>query len=162
MVKQHCGGKPPKGSNDITGTSESEAPLSGAYPNSSFPVSAAAVLEGISQKEVYQRLIDTYRFRVEDEYVFGGNLRGLYNQQDPRPDFHRFLLKVEKKGILPAEWDMEKRKECEQLAGSRSNDDGLHFAIEKHDVQETYRDLFMPMKLRMLAETVYGKAAGMF
>ena len=34
------------------------------------------------------------------------------------------------------------------------------FAVEKQDIKDTYGDPMMPMKLRMLAEGIYGRALG--
>ena len=45
---------------------------------------------------------------------------------------------------------------CEQRAMRRDHWASLHYVIKKHDIQRHYMDDSMPMKLRILAETVYG------
>jgi mitochondrial splicing suppressor protein 51 len=121
-----------------------------------------------SQEDVMDRLIDAYRMRAEDEYNFRGEARGLYANRDPLADFRDFLDKAEAQmgkeglddnerlGILPSWWSKEKRTECEQRGMRQANWSCLLDAIEKPDIQKHYNDELMPMKLRMLAETVYG------
>lgn len=60
-------------------------------------------------------------------------------------------------GLLPPWWTKEKRSACEKLAVDKSQWSDLNCAVEKSDMVEHYGDGFMPMKLRMLAERVYGK-----
>ena len=114
------------------------------------------------------QLIDAYRMRVEDDHKFRGDNRGLYIGGDPLEDFREFLDKAEaqmgkeqqgevkRSGILPSWWSQEKRTACEQRAMRRDLWSSLHYVVEKQDIQEHYMDSLMPMKLRMLAETVYG------
>jgi splicing suppressor protein 51 len=116
-------------------------------------------LESIrSEEEAMDQLIDAYRLRVEDDYAFAGNNHGLYAMEDPYPDFKSFLdLAESKTGILPKWWNEEKRKICERRALNRDGWSCIAFAVEKPDIQEHYDDSMMPMKLRMLAEMVYGR-----
>ncbi|KAG9240118.1 hypothetical protein BJ878DRAFT_484137 [Calycina marina] len=92
------------------------------------------VFKGPSEKEVFEQLIDCYRMRVEDEYVFCGDAGGIYSGEDPTDEFMEFLDQAEsRKGLLPQWW------------------------IEKSDIQEHYSNLLMPMSLRVLGEKIYGK-----
>lgn len=67
------------------------------------------------------------------------------------------LLPLKPPGLLPPWWTKEKRSACEKLAVDKSQWSDLNCAVEKSDMVEHYGDGFMPMKLRMLAERVYGK-----
>lgn len=119
-------------------------------------------LHHFSEKDAYTQLIDCYRMRVEDDYKFAGDTRGLYNEEDPLPDFKHFLDLAEKrKGILPSWWNQEKRNACERLAVDVTQWADINAAVEKHDVIEHYNDSVMPMKLRLLAEKIYGKKIDM-
>lgn len=119
-------------------------------------------LHGLSEKNAYAQLIECYRMRVEDDYKFAGDNRGLYGGEDPRPDFRRFLTLAEnRKGLLPKWWSVEKRRGCERVAVDASQWSDINCAVEKHDITEHYGDGMMPMKLRLLAEKVYGKKIDM-
>ena len=96
--------------------------------------------------------------RVEDDYTFAGDTRGLYNEDDPLPDFQEFLDMAEmKNGILPSWWSDGKRRECEERAVDARQWSDLNCAVEKRDIIKHYGDGSMPMKLRLLAEKIYGK-----
>ncbi|KAF8245033.1 hypothetical protein K440DRAFT_604316 [Wilcoxina mikolae CBS 423.85] len=114
-------------------------------------------LHALPENEVYKRLIDSYRLRVEDEYVFRGNLTGVYGGQDPVAGFQEFLDLAEKRGgLLPPWWSKAKRSECVKLGSGGAEWSDLKCAVEKHDVQEHYKDSMMPLKLRVMAEKIYG------
>ena len=122
----------------------------------------AAYLNSLSESDAMLRIIDSYRLRVEDEYTFEGEAGGLYGGDDPVPDFKDFLIKAEKKGgILPSWWSLEKRQECIRLGRRRNHFNSLYFAVEKSDIIEHYKDNWMPMKLRMIAQMVTGSKIGM-
>ena len=115
-------------------------------------------LHQFSEKDAFRQLIDCYRMRVEDDYTFSGDTRGLYNEDDPLADFQEFLdLAETRSGILPSWWSDGKRRECEENATDREEWSDLNAAVEKHDIIEHYGDATMPMKLRLLAEKIYGK-----
>lgn len=65
-----------------------------------------------------------------------------------------------KQSILPRWWNAEKRAYCEQRAMNESANQNtwstLFHPAGKDDIVKRYQDQFMPMKLRMLAERVYG------
>ncbi|KAK2462495.1 hypothetical protein APHAL10511_005465 [Amanita phalloides] len=110
-----------------------------------------------TENEAMDQLIDAYRLRVEDDYAWRGENRGLYAQEDPLPDFRHFLdLTEQRPGVLPKWWNKEKRKVCERRATNEDNWCCIAYAVEKPDIQEHYKNNMMPMTLRMLAEQVYG------
>ena len=118
----------------------------------------SSYLDCFSEEDAMDRLIDAYRLRVEDEYVYLGENRGLYALDDPFPDFCDFLnLAESKKGVLPKWWNRSKRMICHTRALNEDNWCYIRFAVEKSDVQEHYKDSMIPMMLRMLAEQVYGR-----
>ena len=114
-------------------------------------------LSSLPEKESFAAIIDAYRLRIEDEYVFQGDAGGLYAEEDPLPDFKRFLNLAEKrKNILPTWWDKQKRRLCERQAVDRNQWSCIRSTVEKSDITEHYNNPYMPMKLRMLAERVKG------
>lgn len=115
-------------------------------------------LSSFSETDAFNQLIDSYRLRVEDDYHFRGELSGLYNEENPLPHFRRYLNLAEAQpGLLPKWWSKEKRAACERLAVDSGQWSDLNSAVEKHDIQEHYKDNVMPMKMRILAEKIYGR-----
>lgn len=115
-------------------------------------------LSSFSEEDAYDQIIDSYRMRVEDDYCFRGELTGLYNQENPLPHFGQYLdLAESRPDVLPRWWSKEKRAACERVAVDASRWSDLNCAVEKPDIQEHYKDNMMPMKLRILAEKIYGK-----
>ncbi|KAL9013258.1 MAG: hypothetical protein Q9173_002043 [Seirophora scorigena] len=116
-------------------------------------------LDTLTTTECYIRLIDSYRMRVEDDFTFAGDSHGLYASEDRRPDFAYFLDLAEKrKGLLPKWWGKETRGACEAMASDSSKDKcaDLSCVVGKSYVQGHYSDNAKAMKLRLLAEKVYG------
>ncbi|KAI1348984.1 putative MYND domain protein [Xylaria sp. FL0043] len=106
-------------------------------------------------------LIDAYRMRLEDEYVFEGNtaVDSIYGgAKSSITGFRKFLrLAASRPGLLPPWWNASKQKACEELGMSSSQWHDLRCAVEKSDVVEHYGDPRFPMQLRMLAEMVIGR-----
>ena len=125
---------------------------------SSNPFSGDALeLETLPEKEAFNRIIDCYRMRVEDEYKFRGDTRGLYNEENPLKDFKSFLRKAEKRGnCLPSWWSAQKSRACQQQGMSGHGWSDLNCAVEKSDIQEHYGNPMMPLMLRVLAEKITG------
>jgi mitochondrial splicing suppressor protein 51 len=112
------------------------------------------------EADVYKLLIDTFRLRQEDEYMFKGDVEiGSVYDGGPssEPGFVRLLKKIEDKKVelLPAWWDAAKKAECLAF-GRRDGWSSLAKMVEKSDVVEHYADPLMPMQLRMFGEQVYG------
>ncbi|KAL9628591.1 MAG: hypothetical protein Q9164_007211 [Protoblastenia rupestris] len=114
-------------------------------------------LHQFTEKDAFCQLIDCYRMRVEDDYVHAHENRGIYANEDPVPDFKHFLNEAERRnGLLPAWWTPKKRTECERLAIDETQWCDIKCAVEKKDIMEHYNDNQAPMKLRLLAEKIYG------
>jgi hypothetical protein len=112
------------------------------------------------ESKTYEMLIDTFRLRCDDDYAYGGHNHGIYGNDPPLPVFHDFLTRAKAAGILPQWWNEEKEKECERVA-MEDEHFNINFAVEKSDIQEHNKDPMMPMRLRMVAEDVYGGGYGM-
>ncbi|KAL7946592.1 hypothetical protein V8C42DRAFT_321153 [Trichoderma barbatum] len=112
------------------------------------------------EADVYKLLVDAYRLRVEDTYVFKGELMEDSIHAGRKSGIHGFrkFLKCAATvpGLLPPWWNKEKRKACEKLGMDESQWANLRFATQKSDIMEHYGDRLFPMQLRMLAEAVYG------
>lgn len=126
--------------------------------NHMFGLSKDDFLHNLLEREVFILLIDSFRLRVEDEYVFGGNTTSIYNGDKPLPLFKKFLSLAEsRQEILPPWWSPAKRRECEILAMQAGQWSNINCAVEKSDVQDHYNDNMMPLKLRILGEKIYDK-----
>ena len=87
-----------------------------------MPLNVGNPFDGASERKAFEIVIDSYRLRVEDEYTMCGDARGRYGEMNPRPDFHRYLRRAEKKGgVLPSWWSPEKHAACMRLACARNS-----------------------------------------
>ncbi|RMZ83665.1 hypothetical protein DV738_g1070, partial [Chaetothyriales sp. CBS 135597] len=111
-----------------------------------------------TERKTYEIMIDCFRMRCEDDYIWGGHNHGIYGNDPPLPAFRDFLARAKAAGMLPQWWNEEKQRECEQVA-MEDNQFNINSAVEKSDIQEYYGANMMPMKLRMVAENVYGGGA---
>lgn len=78
-------------------------------------------------------------------------------------EFRKFLqLAEERDGLLPPWWCDARRRECEESAREGENiapgseDYDSFECVYDRGIIEAYEDWNMPMKLRLLAERVYG------
>ncbi|KAH6711912.1 putative MYND domain protein [Leptodontidium sp. MPI-SDFR-AT-0119] len=117
------------------------------------------------EEDVYKLLIDTYRFRMEDNFNLEGdrNKESLYGgAADGRIGFVRFLgLAESRTGLLPSWWSTDKGKECIALGlGSDNGWSSLAHKVAKRGLIEHYGNPLMPMQLRLFGEQVYGRGPG--
>ncbi|KAL6868777.1 hypothetical protein ACO1O0_000095 [Amphichorda felina] len=116
------------------------------------------------ETDVYRLLIDTYRLRLEDNYIFEGVVEedSIYGEaSNELAGFQRFLdLVATRAGLLPPWWSASKRKECESFGMDGLQWQDLRRQIEKGDIVEHYGDGKLPMQLRMFGEAVYGRGPG--
>lgn len=111
------------------------------------------------EEETFRILVDVLRMRQEDTYTFEGDTMPgtIYNGEYSSEMAFRDMLRRAKqvRGLLPPWWSSEKEEEC-----IRNNEVALQSAREKSDIQESWQDNMMPMKLRMVGETIYGNTPG--
>ena len=105
--------------------------------------------------EAYALLIDVYRMRVEDEYMYSGEAGGLYMGEGvggALEDFERFLDTATEKRALPPWWDHEIDDEAITAAALDTTSwPSIAHAMEKSDVNEHYGNSFAAMTLRVRA-----------
>ncbi|KAF8338137.1 uncharacterized protein EI90DRAFT_3041784 [Cantharellus anzutake] len=119
----------------------------------------------------YGRLIDAYRMRVEDEYTFRGDMDGtgfLYGGtvSNPIRHFREFVTKAQRRnrqlmsagkpGALPGWWNSAVDKKAIEKMAQEDDWFNIKYAVEKSDIQEHYGNSLMPMKLRILGESICG------
>jgi mitochondrial splicing suppressor protein 51 len=116
-----------------------------------------------TEEEVYNLPIDTYRFRMEEEYVMTGDcdLESIYGGAPTgQQGFRRFLNRFKQNPeLLPPWWSAEHVRRCRKVGSKEDGWSALDCASEKSDVVEHYKDPTMPMQLRAFAEQVYGSSA---
>ena len=115
------------------------------------------------EEKTFQLLIDTQHMRQQDELNFDGvRMPGSIhdNEASSEKAFREFILKAQAVlGYLPVWWKETSADACVEYARN-STAFSLAVAQEKKDVQKTWDDDRMPMKLRMAAERVYGSTPG--
>ena len=131
------------------------------YMTASLDKVKGALFSGVPKVEIYHRIINIYRFRVEDSYIYGGNEIGWtldYNGMPPKVESKSFLYKARKAGILPDWFDNEARAECRKLAFDVNGDVYIGHAIEIEDIEAGYgkEDQSMVWLMRSAAENIYG------
>ena len=123
-------------------------------------LSEGKYLHNMSEKDVYRALIDSYRLRVEDEYMFSGVKKEfslLVNNPQPLRGFQQYLDRVKAKArLLPSWWSADKRRACESLAQDRNQWSCIFVSAAKSDIIDHYGNSMKPMQLRMFAEEVEG------
>ena len=90
---------------------------------------------GLDPKKQREWLLDCYRMRLDDDYAWGGDVRGgsLYDQSSPDEivqDFLVFCRLALEQGVIPEGWNWSKF-----LATAV---DLLPYAFEKSDAKEKY------------------------
>ncbi|GAA6005149.1 hypothetical protein JCM10207_008523 [Rhodosporidiobolus poonsookiae] len=113
--------------------------------------------KGISKDAAHERLIDCFRLFCDDAYAWNGLHFGLYNDEDPYPEFVKFIEKA--KPHLPSWWTEEDTKTT--LAMCRSHEwANIDCAVEKADINEHYGSGTAAMSLRMWTEKLAGSGLG--
>jgi splicing suppressor protein 51 len=126
-------------------------------------ISKNTFLHNRSHEQTFQLLIDMMRMRQADEFKFDGKamIGTIYNQEpSSEKAFGELIRKAEAvTGLLPPWWDVKSLGQCLEYS-CKASGFSLRHAQEKHDIQKTWGDDRMPMKLRMVAERVYGYSPG--
>lgn len=115
------------------------------------------------ENDVYKLLIDTYRFRMHDDFTIEG-VRGkgsIYaGEADGRAGFDVFLSLASVNTLLPSWWSEEKADKCVALGLDNDSWSSLARKVEKRQLIEYYGNGEMPMQLRLFGEQVYGRGPG--
>ena len=112
-------------------------------------------LERLPDDQAFDRIIDCYRMRAQDESVFRQTGRGVYIGDCPLRDFRQFLRKAEKRGdCLPSWWSKQKSRACERHGMNPNIFSYLGNCIEMDDVMLHYDDAYMPLMMRVLAQKI--------
>ncbi|GAA6029794.1 hypothetical protein JCM8097_001053 [Rhodosporidiobolus ruineniae] len=130
----------------------------GVNPSSAmdFMKQFSAFPEGSSKEEMRDRLIDAFRLWCDDMYAWNSETVGLYNQEDPYPEFVDFLNKA--KPHLPASWTQADTDAV--LKTCQAEDSPLQYAMEKADFNEKWGSSTAAMATRMWTEKVTGVKIG--
>ena len=114
--------------------------------------------QGLSRRRLFDRLIESFQLRVEDEYCYQGNLIGAYAAgaggcpEDTEEEFRDYVHGLKAKGMLPAAWDAGLERQLWAEASTR-----VHYALEKSDIVKKYGySSSEHMVLRSMAEAVFG------
>ncbi|KAG9396584.1 hypothetical protein J8273_1593 [Carpediemonas membranifera] len=107
--------------------------------------------KGLTPAQVHMKLIMAFVMRVEDSYVWRGELIGTYGQhagdygpEETKEQFIDFVESGAAQGLLPPDFDMEKLLADPEISR-------IEFAYEKSDVVSEFGPL-EPMALRLIAE----------
>ena len=162
--KQNCAVAKSKGDGPTPGTSSGKsAPTTRQDAKPFMAISQNVFLHDRSEEETFKLLIDLLRMRQEDAYKLGGeNMVGTIYKREPSSEkaFRSFIGKAKAVSrLLPPWWNDNSLEQCLEYS-RKSSDFSLRHAEEKHDIQKTWGDDKMPMKLRMVAERVYGNTPG--
>ena len=111
------------------------------------------------RKRVYERLYMSFQFRVEDEYLYGGNLVGTYNERGggsppgyTSKEFQAYYALFQTKNLLPPDWSAADERKLFKTA-----EKNIHFALDKSDISEQFGYSNMEHNvLRSMAEEVLG------
>ena len=77
-----------------------------------------------------------------------------------RPGFRKFMERASTvRSLLPPGWNVDKQKECEAF-GMGDTFSSLKKKATKEGIINHYGVQQMPMQLRMLGETIYGRGPG--
>lgn len=158
---------------DAATYSRSRNPNSICYNAAPFTaLNSGTWLHNRPKEDVYRLLVDTYRMRIEDKYVFEGDVDedSVYGGADLETALGHFKSYVSNAMKLDAEreqklfpdwWTEESVTECLEF-GRNDPFSNIGIAIRKSDIQEFYSQLDFPMQLRIFSEKLDGcLAAGM-
>ncbi|GJN88684.1 hypothetical protein Rhopal_001650-T1 [Rhodotorula paludigena] len=108
--------------------------------------------DDVPKQEVYERLIDAFRLWCDDLQIWRGESIGLYAEEDPYPEFVKFVNKAAPN--LPSWWNASHKAAVLSLCRTHSWAN-IAYAVEKSDINEHYGAGFA-MWLRMWTAEVTG------
>lgn len=124
------------------------------------------------KEDVFQLLSDTFRMRREDKYKFEQFVQegSVYAGASPAKELNNFraflqhatnldFQRPNNKRLFPDWWSSEEIERCIMMATTNA-DAMVGYAVEKHDIQDFYKQNDMPMQLRMFGEALDGTMIG--
>ncbi|KHO00562.1 uncharacterized protein MAM_01340 [Metarhizium album ARSEF 1941] len=112
------------------------------------------------KEDAYRLLIDSYRLRVHDSFLFEGVTRPdtIYSGcPDSESDFVRYLQAARAKGLLPPWWTQETLQACRDMGMADFQFHSLKQQLSQAMVVDYYQDATFPTQLRLFAEDVLGR-----
>ncbi|KAJ3286012.1 hypothetical protein HDU79_006881 [Rhizoclosmatium sp. JEL0117] len=109
---------------------------------------------GLNRKRIIERFVMSFQLRVEDTYVFTGELMGAYNQNKKATvkEFTDYFKAAKKKGMFPNDWSQSDDEALMAYAKEQ-----IHFAVDKDDVTEKFGYGAMEhIVLRSIADNILG------
>ncbi|GAA5937364.1 hypothetical protein JCM10213_007212 [Rhodosporidiobolus nylandii] len=113
--------------------------------------------EGISKQEAHERLIDAFRLFCDDAYAWNGLHYGLYAEEDPFPEFEKFIAKA--KSHLPKWWTEADTEAVLKMCRTHPWAN-IANSVEKADINEHYGSGTCAMGMRMWTEKFSGVRIG--
>jgi splicing suppressor protein 51 len=124
------------------------------------------------KEDVFQLLSDIFRMRREDKYTFEQFVQegSVYAGASPASELNNFraflqnatnldIQRPNNKRLFPVWWSSEEFERCMEVA-TTDKDAMVGYAVEKHDIQDFYKQDDMPMQLRMFGEALDGTMIG--
>ncbi|KAK5626798.1 hypothetical protein RRF57_002513 [Xylaria bambusicola] len=117
-------------------------------------------LQGRPDTDVYRLLSHAYFLRKADSRIYNGDSTDGGQLDFDFKGFREFLNKAKQiPRMLPPWWSDKKQAECEELGG-QTRWGSLAYAIRRTDIRQQYREPFMDIQLRLLAEYIHGTGIG--
>lgn len=119
---------------------------------------ADQLFSNIPKDELYKRLIDLFRLRAEDSFIYSGPqpfwiLEYRWRDQD----FEEYLEKCSAKELLPSWFDKASKAECRTLAMDSHQEWFIGHAIDEEDIEQRYGISYVK-PLRSLAAHIFDHA----
>jgi splicing suppressor protein 51 len=150
---------PPSSTHNFTGKTKN---LSTVIDKPFHKLHAGTWLHDRCETDVFKLLIDTFRLRCTDDYIFDGKISNSTVQageQHSKSAFEaslRFVTET-KPAFLPPWWSTDKAEEYIAYGMNTNNRSNLYSAVTKQDLVEHYGHKDMPMQMRMLYEKITGR-----
>ncbi|KAK6520931.1 hypothetical protein TWF506_001169 [Arthrobotrys conoides] len=126
-----------------------------------MPLVRELVISPKDHQEVLERLIDCYRFRVEDLNNISGIQAGCYRDSSTGDvhleEFVNFLRQLQRSNqpARPPWWELASQVQCEDMACNHIMRYYIGNPIDENEVVAHYGNKLMPAALRALSDILY-------
>ncbi|KAK6536745.1 hypothetical protein TWF281_000962 [Arthrobotrys megalospora] len=133
-----------------------------ANQGSPMPLVRELVVFPKDHQEVLERLIDCYRFRVEDLHNVSGIEAGCYRDSGSNgvhmEEFVNFLRQLQRSNqpVRPPWWELASQIQCEDMARNHIMRYYIGNRADEDEVVAHYGEKLMPAALRALGDILYG------